>query len=224
MDWVMIMCRLLLLLNKVKDPAVGFAIQSHMRDLQIALGGHGNGVFIPSEEPNFQMKKSYFLDEIWDHVAFNRGAPFMFHTRLANSGSISIPNMHPYEIDNTVLMQNGSAPTYGNKNKSDTLDLFETWKKKGGSLLDQDYEWSGNIVTYDKDTQDLDLYIRRGMEYVTLTDGTVLLTSQITKSLKPFIKKDVYFDGWWKGQFNSTKIDQKAVFFQMPTTLDLKDS
>lgn len=184
------MCRLLAVLNNVKDPAVAQAIQIHMYELEKALGGHGNGIYMPFKDDGEQLVKSYdpkethLLNKIWD----NMQSPFMFHTRLATGINKSEANCHPFEYNDKILMHNGYASGYLKPgSNADTLNLLYTWQDSPEQPTIDDMDgWSGIVITHEKKSNEMDIFAQKNFEMLTLRDGTVLVTSQTTPTIDAF--------------------------------------
>lgn len=203
------MCRLLVVLNKIKDPSVAQAVQLHMHDLENAMGGDGNGLWMPEANDDRKLVRSENIEELWD----NMQAPFMFHTRRATGNNVTVENMHPYDYKGVVLMHNGFASQFTvPATKSDTLNLLEKWRdehEKDDKKTILDYSWHGNIIIYDKDQKDLKFYVKNTLEELTLIDDTKIVTSQITPALHGFIKeKKTIRDAVFKSQFDNPLVEK----------------
>lgn len=203
------MCRLLVCLNKPKSKPIIKAIKDHMAELEKAQGGHGNGLWLPKKKVGNKFVKSFDIKEIWSKTQF----PFFFHTRIATFGEISKENCHPWEYKDAILMQNGFAFEFEtDRTKSDSWNLLIAWQDSGKDL--SDLAWYGNVITFEKTKNVIRFYIQNSLDKITLSDGTILVTSQETAALKPYIfKKETLSDGVFEGNFfNSTITKIKDIY------------
>lgn len=217
------MCRLLVALTEVKDPGVAVALALHTKELEKSMGGDGNGIFSPTYAAP---KKSFFLEDLWDVIE----SPFMFHTRLATGLNKTEANMHPFDYKNIILMHNGIARKYAQpKENADTLNLLHAWLDKPEVKLTE-HTWDGNIITYNKDNQQLDFYIKNYVTKADLVDGTTIITSELTPAIRPFVTKQLRLaDGHWIGNFGNkelTKVEtvRRAKFVPLIEPKPLLDS
>lgn len=196
------MCRLLLVLNKPTDPIVERVLQLHMHDLEDAMGGDGNGIWMPTAEPDKQFIKSFNMSKLWQGMQ----EPFMFHTRRATGHNVTEENCHPFDYKNAVLMHNGVASAYTTPaTRADTFNLLKSWQDSGKRLTDM--SWSGNIIAYDKARTKIDIIIKNNLERVTLKDGTVIVTSQLTPALHGLIEnRETLNSGLYEAHFNETDV------------------
>lgn len=176
------MCRLLVCLTVPRSREIKHVIRQHMLDLDHSLGGMGCGLWLPK----YKFGKRSLIKRMKAVSILKRTRyPFFFHTRLATSGNVCIRNCHPWIHKHVVLMHNGFAWQYVNPpTNSDSYNLLIAWQRQQTDLSTM--AWHGNIITYDKTDGVIRCYIQNSMEKVTLHDGTVLITSQLTPSIDPY--------------------------------------
>jgi len=171
------MCRLLLQLNSSKNKKILSIIRKHATELEKALGGDGNGIFLP------QKNKIYKSFDIRKIIARISGDPFLFHTRLATGNNVSTANCHPFIYKDTILAHNGACTDFiSPANNADTKNLLKMYIDKKLKL--EEMKWWGNIIIFDKITEMIFIYIKKYLVEITFKDKTKILTSQETKSIK----------------------------------------
>ncbi len=126
------MCRLALF-NKTGidhvEKTVG--INNLFNHLENSLGGHGNGYCIIFNDNRIHIKKGLKLsnEDITNDILKNyKGIKWvMYHTRRASMGTINNSNCHPFKINNSILMMNGTEQElkkHIKKNKTDTETIL----------------------------------------------------------------------------------------------------
>jgi len=96
----------------------------------------------------------------------------MFHERLASKGTIDLENTQPIIRNSVILAHNGHLHTYGNGNKSDTVEFTETLEKL---KIDSAKKFIENTDILDiRGTANFIIFFRKAKEILAIKDKDLI--------------------------------------------------
>lgn len=130
------MCRLMLM-NREAFDLLKDEVYFLMLHLELAMGGHGNGVAILRDSRiSIQKGVKFSVEDAYTFASSRKWDWLIFHTRLASVGDINDKNCHPFRYGHTVLAMNGTEKGFepiaqGLGGITDTEAILLTYKKLG---------------------------------------------------------------------------------------------